>query len=114
MDHQVISDLQLAAIAAVITALTGLIGAVGVLIGKVNTNTKTTTATAAQVADTAAEVHENTQTTDATHLLVNNKSDEEQVFRDLLLSTLKTHGIEVPANPGVAAAADRIDKKGTP
>ena len=102
------------AITGLLVAITGLLGAIGVVLGillaGLRKNTATTQATAITTAKTAVVVRDNTETTDATHELVNNLHDEDTAWRSAMEATLKAHGIALPVNPGVAAAAQRMKK----
>jgi hypothetical protein len=90
-------------IVAVLGALGALIPLVIKLIGAVKSGTVSTEATRVELAA-------NTATTEHTAHLVNNKSDEDALWRQELMDTLKTHGIALPANPATAAAKHRIQQ----
>jgi hypothetical protein len=90
-------------IVAVLGALGALIPLVIKLIGAVKSGTISTEATRVELAA-------NTKTTEHTAHLVNNKSDEDALWREALMTTLKSHGIALPVNPATAAAKHRIEK----
>jgi hypothetical protein len=81
----------LIAVATVITALTGLVAAIFKQMGDMKGNLKA-----------------NTATTNATHVMVNNKADEQNVRLDQLTQSIVDLGGLVPTDPSIAAAQQRI------
>lgn len=79
-----LSSESLTAIAAVIAALTGLVTAIGIVW--------------------------NNRVTKQTHTLVNSAHDHAIAYQETLITHLQEAGAEVPPDPGVVAAKERIAK----
>lgn len=54
------------------------------------------------------ELRSNTRTTNHTARMINSKADEESLWRQTMIDALTQHGITVPIDPGIAAAAIRM------